>query len=110
MKSIKKSFSSGIKHFELNTNTVESPKEQLTKLLFENSDLVRESMSTDLQKFTKQFAAKSGFEITFDVNAKNALIEKAIQQDKSIDAICKELFKACLTISSICYTLFHAEV
>ena len=50
-------------------------------------------MSTDLQKFTKQFAAKSGFEITFDVNAKNALIEKAIQQDKSIDAICKELFK-----------------
>ena len=85
--------SSGIKHFELNTNTVESPKEQLTKLLFENSDLVRESMSTDLQKFTKQFAAKSGFEITFDVNAKNALIEKAIQQDKSIDAICKELFK-----------------
>ncbi len=85
--------SSGIRHFELDTDTVSNPKERLTKLLFENSDLVRDSLISDLHKFAKTFSKTSGFAIEFDTSAQNALVEMAIQTDKSITSICTELFK-----------------
>ena len=85
--------SSGIRHFELDTETVASPKDRLTKLLFENSDLVKKSLIDDLKKFETNFSKSSGFEIEFTNDAQNALIEKSIQSDKSISTICNELFK-----------------
>ena len=85
--------SSGIRHFELDTETVASPKDRLTKLLFENSDLVRQSLIDDLKKFEINFSKSSGFEIEFTNDAQNALIEKSIKLDKSISTICNELFK-----------------
>ncbi len=85
--------SSGIKHFELNTDTIQEPKNHLTKLLFENSDLVRESHLNDLKKFEAQFASTTGFEIQFDNEATNALVEQSIESDKSVMSICHDLFK-----------------
>ncbi len=85
--------SSGIKHFELDTSTVAEPKQHLTKLLLDNSDLVRESVLSDIAKFEKDFKKRTGFSIGFDPAAQNAIVQKAIDTDKSAVTICSELFK-----------------
>ena len=85
--------SSGITGFELDTDTVENPKEKLKKLLCENSELLRASVLADVEKFARKFSHETGFSISFDSAAKNALVEKVIEADKCADAICTELFK-----------------
>lgn len=85
--------SSGITGFELDTDTVENPKEKLKKLLCENSELLRASVLADVEKFARKFSHETGFSISFDSAAKEALVEKVIESDKCADAICTELFK-----------------
>lgn len=85
--------SSGIRHFELNTDTVANPKETLSKLLIENSDIVRESLAEDLKKFIMDFRRETGFSISFDAGAQKALVEKALGADKTISSVCRALFK-----------------
>ncbi len=85
--------SSGIKHFELNTDTVSAPKAQLTKLLEDNSDIVRQTMLDGLEQFEKDFLAKTGFSLSFDADAQSALVKKAIESDKHVADICAALFK-----------------
>ncbi len=85
--------SSGITSFELDTDTVDNPKEKLKKILCENSELLKISVSADVEKFARKFSGQTGFSISFDAEAKAALVEKVIEADKCADAICTELFK-----------------
>lgn len=85
--------SSGIRHFELDTDTVENPKERLTKMLVDNSDLVRESLIQELKNFSAHFATDTGFTLNFNADAQKALVEKSVEQDKTVGVICNELFK-----------------
>ncbi len=85
--------SSGIRHFELDTNTIDNPKERLTKMLLDNADLVRENIVSELKNFATRFAEETGFKLKFAQDAQDALAEKSIEQDKSVSAICYALFK-----------------
>ena len=85
--------SSGITHFELDTNTVENPKESLKNLLLQNGDLMNEAMSADIEKFASDYLKKTGYELLFDISAKRAIIAKALEVDKSAISVCEELFK-----------------
>lgn len=85
--------SSGIKRFELDTETVENPKAALTKLLMENGDLMRDAMLADIDKFAEKFGAETGFVLDIEPAAKIAVAEIAVREDKSIAAICHGLFK-----------------
>ncbi len=85
--------SSGIRHFELNTDTVSAPKAQLTKLLEDNSDIVRQTMLEGLKQFENDFSAKTGFALSFDAAAQSALVKKAIESDRHIADVCADLFK-----------------
>ncbi len=85
--------SSGISHFELDTETVENPKDALKKLLIENGDLRRGVMLADIDAFSAAFEKTEGFKMNFDDEAKDALLAKAIESDKSISSICSTLFK-----------------
>ncbi len=85
--------SSGVKHFELNTDTVENPKESLQKLLLENSDLIKESISSDILKFSNDYKTKTGYELIFSPQAVRAIIAKSIDDDKTASTVCEELFK-----------------
>lgn len=85
--------SSGITHFELDTNTVENPKESLKNLLVENGDLMNEVMSADISKFASDYEKNTGFKLVFDLSARRAIIAKAVEADKSAVSVCSELFK-----------------
>lgn len=85
--------SSGIKSFEADTNTVANPLESLKKLLLENADLAHGAMLSDLDRFLKNFESKTGYELVFDDSAKSQLIAEAVERDKSIDAVCTDIFK-----------------
>ena len=85
--------SSGIKSFELDTRTVESPRDSLKKLLSENSGVIRESMLSEIQHFAKEFRKQTGYGLVFDESAKHSIIEKAVYCDKSVPSLCRELFK-----------------
>ena len=85
--------SSGIKHFELSTETVENPKECLKRILLENGDLLRGAMLDDLRRFAEKFATDTGFALEFDGEATDALLEKAVEGDKSVAAVCADIFR-----------------
>ncbi len=85
--------SSGVKHFELDTNTVENPKESLKNLLVENGDLIRDSISVDIFKFAADYKLKTGYELIFSPEAMYAIIAKSVDEDKTASALCDDLFK-----------------
>lgn len=85
--------SSGIKHFELDTSTVEAPQERLKKLLVENGDILRETLAESIQRFAKRFFDTTTFKLNFDAEAKEKLISLAVARDKDASALCEELFK-----------------
>ena len=85
--------SSGITRFELDTGTVENPKESLKKLLVENGEVIRGAMSADIEKFAAQYAEKTGFTLDFDESAKLAIVEYAVGADMSAKAACEKLFR-----------------
>lgn len=85
--------SSGIKSFEADTATVENPIQSLKKLLMENADLAHGAMLADLDRFLKNFKANTGYELVFDDSAKAQLVAEAVERDKSVDAVCTDVFK-----------------
>jgi len=85
--------SSGIKSFELDTNTVDSPKESLKKIMSDNIDLLHSAMLEDLKRFCQEFLFKTGYTLKFDSPAKSAIISKAVEEDKSLITVCENVFK-----------------
>ncbi len=85
--------SSGIKTFELDTSVVENPKESLKKILSENIGLRHGAMLEDIEKFAADFEAKNDYLLRFDDGARAKLIERALDEDKSLQAVCEEVFR-----------------
>ena len=85
--------SSGIKSFELDTQTVDSPKESLKKTLSENIGLRHSAMLEDLTRFREEFLARTGYALNLDDKAKSAIIGKAVEEDKSLMTVCENVFK-----------------
>lgn len=85
--------SSGIKTFELDTDTVENPKAHLKKILAENIGLRQNAMLEDLEKFVKDFFSKTNFTLDIIQPTRVKLIERALDSDKSLSTICEEIFR-----------------
>ena len=85
--------SSGIKHFELDSQTVANPKEGLEKLLVNNADLLREDISESIAEFAEKFHAENGFKLVFEPDAKEKIISLCVARDKDAQTICSELFR-----------------
>ena len=85
--------SSGIKHFELDSQTVANPKEGLEKLLVNNADLLRENISESIADFAEKFHAENGFKLAFEPAAKEKIISLCVARDKDAQTICSELFR-----------------
>lgn len=85
--------SSGVKTFELNTDVIKNPKESLKKILAQNTDSRKNSMFEDIEKFARAFKDESGFALNFSDDAREALIAKTLDADKSLSAVCAEVFK-----------------
>ncbi|MFR6033497.1 MAG: hypothetical protein ACLUKN_10165 [Bacilli bacterium] len=83
--------SSGIKSFEADTNTVANPLESLKKLLLENADLAHGAMLS-FRQVLKNFESKTttNWYSTIPQKPTNS---QAVERDKSIDAVCTDIFK-----------------
>ena len=85
--------SSGIRHFELDSPTVEDPKAGLEKLLTANASLLRGELSDSLDEFAEKFRAENGFKLDFDAGAREKIISLCVARDKTARAVCAELFR-----------------
>ena len=50
-------------------------------------------MLDDLRRFAEKFATDTGFALEFDGEATDALLEKAVEGDKSVAAVCADIFR-----------------
>jgi len=85
--------SSGITSFELNTETMTSPKEVLKEMLASSQHLREKILREDITRFVDDFEQKQGFKLGFSESAQKYLIAKSTDTDKSIFAICEASFK-----------------
>lgn len=85
--------SSGIRNFEVNTDIVDNPKNSLKKLLLENGDLIKSAMFDDIGRFVEQFKAETGYLLELDDPAKEKLMERALESDRSVSSVAYEVFK-----------------
>ena len=85
--------SSGIGHFELDTRTMDNPREALKKLLIDNADLMQKSMALDIDRFSEKFRRETSFKLVFPDDTVKAIIALSVERDKSPHSVCGELFR-----------------
>ncbi|MEM1223581.1 MAG: AAA family ATPase, partial [Verrucomicrobiota bacterium] len=85
--------SSAIKRFEVTPAMIEDPAGYLLQLKEKNTHLQRDVWIEDIKRFAHSFEKAHGFTLEFKPSAEQALVEQALQQDRTIQAICDEKFK-----------------
>ncbi len=85
--------SAGVKEFEVDTDTVENPKAQLEKLLFEYRNLRADTMMKDLDRYAENFERENGIKISFSPDAAEELMAESVETDKTLWTLCCEKFK-----------------
>ena len=85
--------SSGITAFEITSEAVSDPGEQLKTLLLENQHLKASVLKSDLQRFADTFKCEYDLTLKFDEEAAECLIQEALKGDKTLRFICQEKFK-----------------
>ena len=76
--------STGIRNFEVDSRTVDEPKESLADLLEKNRDQLDESMLADVDRFTEDFKREHGFDLRMRKPAKVALVKIALKENRSV--------------------------
>jgi endopeptidase Clp ATP-binding regulatory subunit ClpX len=85
--------STGIREFEITTDTVSKPNETLLKLLKENQHLQQAVLMNEIEAFAERFKEKHELILDFDESACNQLIDEAVEKDMSIRSLCENKFK-----------------
>ena len=85
--------SSGIRSFEVNTDTVADPEQALKKLLLEHQSLTNGQRLSDIHSFEEDFFKENNLRITFSKDGIDELIRQSILEDKPIATLCKTRFK-----------------
>ena len=82
-----------IHNFEVTTETVENPTKALADLLMHNKEALNDFLFKRVEAFQRRFSEKHGFEIAFSKEACELLVAKAVEEDRSTNSICEQLFK-----------------
>ena len=85
--------SSGIEKFTVSPTTIDSPKESLKELLKREFPKQKKALLKDIDRFIKRFFQEHQIKLEFSSEAKDALIEKAQQEDQTVLAMSEKLFK-----------------
>ena len=85
--------STAIKAFQIGADTVARPPETLAGLLKKNAAQQRDVLKADVAAFAARFQKDHGFELDFDEEAIERLIELSLAADKTIRALCEEKFR-----------------
>jgi endopeptidase Clp ATP-binding regulatory subunit ClpX len=85
--------STAIKTFRIDRATVAQPSEVLRTLLRTNAAQQSDVLKADVAAFAARFQKDFGFELVFDDDAIERLIELSLAADKTIRALCEEKFR-----------------
>ncbi len=85
--------STAIKSFKIDPETVGDPGTALRRLLHDNAAQQKDVLRAEVQAFAGRFQAEHGFELVFDDDALGVLIEQSLASDKTIRALCEEIFR-----------------
>lgn len=85
--------STGIEAFEVTAETVADPQATLKSLLKNSTHLQRSRLKAEVQEFAKRFEGLHSLKLEFAEEACEALIDRAVDADKTIRALCEETFK-----------------
>lgn len=82
-----------IHNFEVTTETVEDPNKALADLLMNNQEALNEFLFKRVEEFQRSFRKKHGLEIDFSKEACEKLVAMAVDEDRSTNSLCEQLFK-----------------
>lgn len=85
--------STAVKTFEVTTETIRDPAAALKALLIEHQHAQHGVLMQDLEVFANRFAQEHGITLEWTPEACEELIALSVTQDKTIRALCEELFK-----------------
>ena len=82
-----------IHNFEVTTKTVVDPNKALADLLMNNPEALNVFLFKRVEEFQRNFRRKHGLEIEFTKEACEMLVAKAVDEDRSTNSLCEQLFK-----------------
>ncbi|HEY5552098.1 MAG TPA: AAA family ATPase [Opitutaceae bacterium] len=85
--------STAIKTFNVDKSTIAEPTKAVKRMLRENAAAQHGVLRDEIAGFAKRFAAAHGFELEFDEEAVNALIEESLASDTTIRGLCEQKFR-----------------
>ena len=85
--------SSGIRSFEVNTDTVNDPEHALQQLLLNNQSLTNERRLAEIRAYEEAFFSENNIRIAFSEDGTAELIKRSILEDQPVTKLCKTLFK-----------------
>ncbi len=84
--------STAIREFEVTSETIESPRQCLVELKEQNAHLQQEVFREDVNRFAAEFQRRHGFRLEFNKLAEDALINEAVEKDRTLQSLCEEKF------------------
>ncbi len=85
--------STSLKSLEITTATLDDPRRALTAMLAANRREHRELLRSEVNRYAERFVAEHGVTIEFADEAIDALVDLSIARDKTIRALCEEIFR-----------------
>lgn len=85
--------STAIKNFDVDVNTVNAPEATLQSLKATNAHLQHDVWLNDIKRFVASFEKAHGYTLEFKPLGAEALIEEALETDRTIQSLCEEKFK-----------------
>ncbi len=84
---------SGAERFAIDSAVLQDPPAALTRLLEEGRVKLDEQLAGEAEAFARDFSGKYGVELTFTLEAKSALVQRAKAEQTSLRPLCERLFK-----------------
>jgi len=85
--------STSIKSFEVTTETVDNPEDTLREILSRNQAAQRQVLKEEVQSFSQRFKQENELDLDFDNAAIGALVNLSLETDKTMRALCDEMFR-----------------
>jgi ATP-dependent protease Clp ATPase subunit len=85
--------STGITNFEVTSRTIQEPSESLGELVSHHTETHRNFLRKEIENFISYFKKENSLDLVFEEKAIEKIINLSIAKDKTIRALCEELFK-----------------
>tara|TARA_B100001248_G_scaffold262669_1_gene260634 strand:+ start:21959 stop:23626 length:1668 start_codon:yes stop_codon:yes gene_type:complete len=85
--------SSAIEEFSVSKETIKDPASCLKGLLEKHAHLQKDVRLDDIKRFCTSFRNLHGFELSFDAEAADYIIQLSMDEDRTVRSVCEQRFK-----------------